>query len=515
MTDTSISTLVGHIEASAIGDAKTVSVLNPFSGKRIYDLPQLTAKDVELASEKLRDAQPDWAATPSVQRGGILLALFDLLLENQDKLLDVLQLETGKSRAHAFEEISGAIQAALYYGKRSPKILQREKTRAGVPILTRTWIERTPLGVVGIITPWNYPMALTALDVFPALAAGNAVLQKADNQTALSVLILRQYAISAGLPPELWTVVTGDGVEVGNAVTDNSDYVAFTGSTATGRKVYERAASNFIGASLELGGKNPMIVLPGAKPAKAAELAIGGAFGSAGQLCVSIERVYVHESIYEQFLAELGARTTELTVGRSGTFDFDLGSLTSAGQLARVSGLVDDAVAKGAKVIAGAKPLPAAGPNCYAPTVLADVPEDARMFRGEVFGPVLAVSSYSQIDEAIELANDSEYGLNASVVGPQKEAIRVAGLINAGSVNVNEGYRASFASMESPMGGFKLSGLGRRNGPAGLLKYTQAKTIGVANNGWLGKLIHLPNRAREWKTMAPLFRVLLKVLRRF
>ena len=516
MTDTSISTLVGHIESSANGNVNsTVAVLNPFSGKRIYDLPQLTAAQVEAASEKLRAAQVNWAETPAVKRAGILLELFDVLLKNQDKLIDVLQLETGKSRAHAFEEVSGAIQSALYYGKKSAKFLQREKTRAGVPVLTRTWVERIPLGVIGIITPWNYPMALTALDVFPALAAGNAVLQKADNQTALSVLILRQYAIAAGLPAELWTVVTGDGVEVGNAVTDNSNYVAFTGSTATGQKVYERAAANFIGASLELGGKNPMIVLPGAKPAKAAELAIGGAFGSAGQLCVSIERVYVHDSLYEAFVAELGRRTEELTVGRSGDFDFDLGSLTSASQLARVSGLVDEAVAKGATVVAGGKALPAAGPNCYSPTVLTDVPDDARMFRGEVFGPVLAVSAYSDIEDAIEQANDSEYGLNASVVGPQAEAIRVANRLNAGSVNVNEGYRASFASMESPMGGVKLSGLGRRNGAAGLVKYTQTKTIGVANSGLLGSLIHLPNRAREWKTMAPLFRVLLKVLRRF
>lgn len=516
MTDTSIATLVAHIESSAIGGVKsTVAVLNPFSGKRIYELPQLGADDVAAAAERLRDAQAAWAQTPASQRAAVLIAAFDSYLDNQDKLLDVLQLETGKSRAHAFEEVSGVLQAALYYGKRSAKILQRERTKPGVPILTRTWVERVPLGVVGIITPWNYPMALTALDVFPALAAGNAVLQKADNQTALSVLLLRAFAVDAGLDPELWTVVVGDGAAVGNAVTDNADYVAFTGSTATGRRVYERAAANFIGASLELGGKNPMIVLAGAKPAKAAEMAIGGAFGSAGQLCVSIERVYVHESLYDDFVAELAKRTDGLTVGRSGEFDFDLGSLTSAAQLNRVAGFVDDAVNHGAEVVAGGVAATEAGPNAYRPTVLTNVPSDAKLFRGEVFGPVVAVSAYADIEDAIEQANDTEYGLNASVVGPEREAIRVASRLNAGSVNVNEGYRASFASMESPMGGVKLSGLGRRNGPAGLLKYAQAKSIGVAKTGLLGALLHLPNRARDWKIMAPLFKVILKAMRLF
>ena len=516
VTDTSIANLTAHLEASAAGGVRsTTPVINPFTGKRIYELPQLEASQVEVAAQLLRSSQPAWAALAPGRRAAILLAVFDQLLANQDKLMDVLQLETGKSHAHAFEEVSGAIQAALYYGKRAAKILARERTKPGVPILTKTWVERVPLGVVGVITPWNYPLALTALDVFPALAAGNAVLQKVDNQTVLSVLLLREYAIAAGLPGEVWTVVAGDGATVGNAVTDSCDYVAFTGSTATGRRVYERAASNFIGASLELGGKNPMIVLPGAKPRQAAEIAIGGAFGSAGQLCVSIERVYVHESLYDQFVTELATRVNELTVGRSSDFDFDLGSLTSAAQLERVGGLVNDAVDKGATLIAGGTALPELGPNCYSPTVLTDVPSDARLFRGEVFGPVLAVSSYSDIEDAIAQANDTEYGLNASVVGPRREAIRVASRLNAGSVNVNEGYRASFASMESPMGGMKLSGLGRRNGPAGLLKYTQAKSIGVAINGPLSLILRLPSRASQWRRMAPLFAVILRWMRRF
>lgn len=511
MSETSIPNLVAQIEQHAPGETlPTVPVLNPFTGKRILELPQLSAEQVGRAAETARAASAEWAATPVSERAGILLKIHDVLLANQDKLLDVLQLETGKSRAHAFEEFSGTIQGARYYGKVSPKLLRRTKTRAGVPGLTKTWVERVPVGLVGIVTPWNYPMALTALDVFPALAAGNSVLQKADNQTALSVLILRQFAISAGLPEGVWQIVTGDGQKVGNAVTDLVDYMAFTGSTATGRRVYERAAARLIGVSLELGGKNPMIVLPGAKPKRAAAIAIGGAFGSAGQLCVSIERVYVHESIFDDFVAELAKQTEALTVGKSSKFDFDLGTLISKAQLDRVNGLVEEAKQDGAHVIAGGQPLPEVGPFAYAPTVLTDLPAKTRMFRQEAFGPILAVSPYSEIEDAIAAANDTEYGLNAAVVGPTREAIAVARQLHAGSVNVNEGYRASFASMDSPMGGMKASGIGRRNGAVGLQRFTLAKTIGVASSA-----LKLPNNAREWRRMQPAFKVLLKIFRWF
>ena len=431
------------------------------------------------------------------------------MLKNEDKLLDVLQLETGKSRAHAFEEFAGAAGAARYYGRKAAKFLKPTPTRAGVPVLTRTWVEYESLGVVGIITPWNYPMALCTLDVLPALAAGNTVVQKADNQTALTSLFCRMLAIEAGLPASAWTIVVGDGAEVGNAITDNCDYVAFTGSTATGRKVAERAAARLIGFSLELGGKNPMLVLPSAKLDVAAELAIAGGFGSAGQLCVSIERIYVENSRKAEFLEVLGSKVESLIVGKSTDFSVDIGSLTSANQLARVSGFVQDAVKAGATVVAGGIALPEHGPYFYAPTVLTDVAHDSPAGCNEIFGPVLVVFGYDNVEEAITLANDTEYGLNASVVGKETEAILVASKLNAGSVNVNEGFRATFASMDSPMGGMKKSGKGRRNGRAGLIRFTDQRTVGVAA-GWL----RLPSRGRHYNRMAPLLRLLSKILNR-
>ena len=504
MSETSIQALVAHLPANS----DTVPVLNPANGKKIYDLPQLSVAQVEAAIDAARVAQHDWAKTPVAERSKLLLELHALMLEDETKLLDLLQLETAKSRAHAFEETAGAIAAASYYAKIAGKTLARRKTKPGVPVLTRTYVDQVPLGVIGIITPWNYPLALTMLDVLPALMAGNAVVQKADNQTALTVLFARHLAVEAGIPAELWTVVVGDGEAVGNAITDNVDYVAFTGSTATGRKVAERAAKRLIGCSLELGGKNPLIVLEGANVKRAAEIAIAGAFGSAGQLCVSIERVYVPNRMKDEFLAEIAKRTESLTVGRSNDFTMDIGSLTGYNQLQRVMGFVDDAVTTGATVVAGGKQLNETGPYFYSPTVITNVNQNARMYRQEVFGPVVDVEGYEDLDEAIRMANDTDYGLNASVVGPEREAMRVAEKLNAGSVNINEGFRASFASMESPMGGFKSSGQGRRNGPGGLLRFTEAKAIGVARG-----FMKLPSRAKDYNRMAPMMRIMLKRLK--
>jgi succinate-semialdehyde dehydrogenase/glutarate-semialdehyde dehydrogenase len=501
VSETSIQALVAHLPANS----DTVPVLNPANGKKIYDLPQMTVAQIEAAVDAARDAQVDWAKTPVSERADILLELSKLMVTDEAKFLDLLQLETAKSRAHAFEETIGAMNSAKYYAKISAKTLARKKTDSGIPFLTKTYVDQVPVGVVGVVTPWNYPLALTMLDVLPALAAGNAVVQKADNQTALTVLFARHLAVEAGIPAELWTVVVGDGELVGNAITDNVDYVAFTGSTATGRKVAERAAKRLIGCSLELGGKNPLIVLEGANIKRAAEIALAGAFGSAGQLCVSIERVYVPNRIKDDFVKELAKRTDSLTVGRSSDFSMDIGSLTGYNQLQRVMGYVDDAVSTGATVVAGGKTVPETGPYFFRPTVVTNVNQNARMYRQEVFGPIVAVEGYEDLDEAIRLANDTEQGLNASVVGPEREAMAVAKRLNAGSVNINEGFRATFASMETPMGGFKASGQGRRNGPGGMLRFTEAKAIGISRGP-----IKLPSRAKDYNKMAPLMRLLIK-----
>lgn len=489
-------------------DMDSISVVNPVSGAVLHELKPYSASDVAFEFVEAKKLQPAWHELGARARAKIAAKYADLVIQNQERLMDQLQLETGKSRSHAFEEITGGVAAISYYAKVSPGLLKRKKVRAGVPLMLTAYVEPAPVGVVGIITPWNYPLALTLMDVLPALMAGNAVVQKADNQTSKTVLALRDLAVEAGIPAGVWRVVYGDPAEVGNAVTDNADYVAFTGSTPTGKLVAERAAKRLIGYSLELGGKNPMIVMPGADLEKAAEIAIGSAFGNAGQLCVSIERLYVPNHALKEFEQVLKRRVESLTLGTSNEFKFDLGALTSKAQVERVDGFIQRALAEGARVVTGGKPATEIGPTFYPPTVLADLPLGAEILHKEVFGPVIALVGYSSLDEAVELANATEFGLNASVVGDPRAALKLASRLMAGSVNINEGYRATMASMAAPMGGMKQSGMGRRSGPGGLLRFTETRTIGVANRLPIG----LPNRAKDFKKMAPLMTMLAKVM---
>ncbi|MEY4410038.1 MAG: hypothetical protein RLZ99_511 [Actinomycetota bacterium] len=482
-----------------------ISVVSPLTGEKLHDIKAFSADEVADAFQLARKAQPVWAESVK-HRAVVAKKLAALLAKKQDAVMDLLQAETGKSRSHAFEEVAGALGAISYYAKISPNLMRRKKVKAAVPFMLSAFVEPAPVGVVGVITPWNYPLALTMMDVVPALMAGNAVVQKADNQTAKTVQLARELAVEAGVPQGIWQVVQGDAAEVGNAVTDNADYVAFTGSTPTGRIVAERAAKRLIGYSLELGGKNPMIVLPGANLEQAAEIALGSAFGNAGQLCVSIERLYVPNHALAEFEAILKRRIETMQVGSSSEFAHDIGSLTSKAQMERVAGFVDRAVAEGAKVLTGGKKLEQLGPNFYAPTVLTAVPKTAEVLTKEVFGPVIALVGYDSLDEAVELANATEFGLNAALVGDRRKALEIASRLMAGSVNINEGYRASMASMAAPMGGMKQSGMGRRSGPQGLLRFTETRTIGIANRLPIG----LPTRAKEYKVMAPLMTKLTK-----
>lgn len=484
-----------------------IAVVSPLTGEELHQIESHSPEQVLAAFATARQLQPEWQRTPANQRAAVAKRLHRVILDNQDALLEQLQAETGKSRAHAFEELAGALGAVRYYAAKSPKALRSVRAKSAVPFLISTVVDRVPVGVVGVITPWNYPLALTMMDVIPALLAGNAVVQKADNQTAKTTKLARDLAEAAGLPSGLWQVVQGDPELVGNAVVDNADYVAFTGSTATGRKVGVRAAARLIGFSLELGGKNPMIVLPGANAGKAAELALAAAFGNSGQLCVSIERVYAPQAMVPELLRELEQRVAALKLGTSDDFEHDLGPLTSQAQLARVKGKIADGVAAGARVVVGGEAAPALGLNYYLPTVVAVDSTDNPLLKEEVFGPVIAVVGYKNVDEAVQLANDSEYGLNSSVVGPVALARQVASRLQTGSVNINEGYRASMATLDAPMGGMKQSGFGRRSGIQGLLRYTEPRTVSVARTWPLG----LPTRGHHYRRMAPLMSMLAKI----
>ncbi|MFE9554082.1 succinic semialdehyde dehydrogenase [Streptomyces sp. NPDC006692] len=469
--------LVAQLTRGVVGSGRTANH-TPFTGEKLADLPESTPGDVAEAFARARKAQPAWAATPVRTRAAVLLRFHDLVLARQAEVLDLIQLETGKARLHAHEEVQAVAVAARHYGRKAPAYLKPRRHTGVVPTLTKVTELRQPRGVVGQIAPWNYPFELSIGDALPAFVSGNAVVMKPDTETALTALWARDLLIEAGLPAEVFQVVLGDGPVVGPEVVRHADYVSFTGSTRTGREVAQGAAARLVGVSLELGGKNAMLVLHDADVEKASAGAVRACFSSAGQLCISIERLYVHESIADAFLERFAARTKAMRLGRSLAYGADMGSLVGERQLETVTRHVEEAVAKGAKLIAGGTARPDIGPLFYEPTILEGVEAPMAVCAEETFGPVVAVYRFTDEDAVVEQANATAYGLNSSVwTKDSRRGHEVAAKLRTGTVNINEGYAPAYGSVQSPMGGMKDSGLGRRHGSEGILKYTEAQTV--------------------------------------
>ncbi|MEY3407074.1 MAG: hypothetical protein RL038_135 [Actinomycetota bacterium] len=440
--------------------------------------------DVAIAFSEARKAQVEWVKKPIAKRAAILREFAELVIADQSTALDIVQLENGKARGNAHDELLDVVLTVQYYTKRAAKLLKPKRRQGAFPVVTKTTEVHHPIGVVGFISPWNYPLTLAISDMLPALLAGNAAVLKPDLQTSFSALWAVQKLYAAGVPLGLIQVVIGEGSDLGPAMVEHSDYIMFTGSTRVGRIVAASAGQRLIGASMELGGKNTMVVHKSAAIAKAVEQAKRGAFANAGQLCIGTERIAVHADIYDEFVAAFAKAVDEMKIQNTIGWGSDLGVLISEKQLQTTERHVAEAVAIGARVVAGGSRATNAGPLAYRPTVLINVPAEAEVCNVETFGPVCSIYKWQSDDELVEFINNTEYGLSAAIVASNSAwANAIAKRIRAGAVNINDSFAAAYASIDAPMGGMKASGVGRRHGANGILKYTESQTI--AEQRWI------------------------------
>ena len=455
-------------------------ITNVMTGEPLGRVAHCIPADVTAAASRARMIQQEWASRPVADRAAVMLRFHDLVLARQDTILDLIQLENGKARKHAFEEILDVCVVSRYYAHTAESYLE-PKRRQGVQLmLTEVWEHRLPKGLVGVISPWNYPLTLGISDALPAIVAGNAILAKPDEHTPFSALWAVEILEEAGMPAGLVQIVTGPGSELGTSVIEESDFLMFTGSTSVGRRVAAQSANRLIDYSMELGGKNALLVLADVDVKKAVEGAVRAAFSNTGQLCISIERIYIPRDLWSDFVPQFVAATESMKLAAALDYSADMGSLISQHQLDTINTHVQDAVAKGATLLTGGQHRPDLGPFFYEPTILSDVTEDMTVFANETFGPVVSLYAVDSEDEAVEKANASNYGLNFSVwTSDPDRGHRIGTRLQAGTINVNDAYAAAWASVDAPMGGMKDSGVGRRHGEHGILKYTEAQTIAI------------------------------------
>ena len=455
--------------------------LDPATGRVLAFIPDASAEDVDLAVRAARKAFPAWSATVPAARAAILWRIADLIEAHSEELAELETLDQGKPLyVGRYAEIPGAVQQFRFFAGQAMAIegrtIQPSITYQPQGKKVEAWTLREPVGVVGAIVPWNSPLVLTAMKLAPALAAGCTLVLKPAEDTSLSALRLGELMMEAGLPAGVLNIVTGRGATAGAmlAAHEGVDKIAFTGSTATGRAILDASKGNLKRVTLELGGKSPVIVLPDADLDLAIPGAAGAIFFNGGQVCVAGSRAYVHADVYDRVLEGLVSNADAIQLGHGLNPKTQMGPMVSSRQAERVESFITGAQADGATVVAGGQRLGAQG-TFISPTVVANVRPDMGIVRDEVFGPVLVVQRYDDLDAVIASANDSVYGLAASVwTTSLSHAHRLSRAIQAGTVWINC-HLMFDASL--PIGGLKQSGYGRDSGLAALDNYLDWKTV--------------------------------------
>jgi succinate-semialdehyde dehydrogenase/glutarate-semialdehyde dehydrogenase len=462
--------------------AKEIISFDPATGEEVGRVPLASAEDVAKAVSRARSSQAAWAEQSFRERGKLVMRARRIVLDEIEEIALLVSRETGKPVAEAISmELAPTLDLMQFFARRTKQLLRAEKINIGqYGLMGRTSrIVYKPLGVVGIISPWNFPWAIPLGEVVMALMAGNAVVLKPSELTPLSALKIADVFKRAGLADGLLQVVTGDGQTGAALVEAGVDKIMFTGSVATGKRVAQIAAKTLTPVVLELGGKDPMIVLEDAEVETAASAAVWGAFSNSGQACASVERCYVHETIAPQFIESVVEKTRALRQEIGTHEDTDIGSMSSERQLAIVDEHVQDAIKRGASVLTGGKRAGSLNGAFYEPTVVTHVDHTMTVMRDETFGPVLPVMTFKTEDEAIRLANDSVFGLTASVwTKNARRGRRIAEALEAGTVMVNE-VLYTHGIAQTPWGGMKQSGLGRTHGRLGLLELVVPQHVHV------------------------------------
>ncbi|MGB9242113.1 MAG: aldehyde dehydrogenase family protein [Candidatus Acidiferrales bacterium] len=480
------------LRTQSVAGQNFVDSVNPATGEVAARIPTMPVSSIPAIFEAARAAQKEWATRPLSDRCAMLRKLRDAIFERRDDIANIVTRETGKPRTEAIlAEVLLALDTADFLARQAPRWLRPERVpHHNIALKAKSgWLEFEPHGVVAIISPWNFPFAISMTELIPALVAGNSVLLKPSELTPATGALLGELIDRAGFPKGLVQILQGGG-EIGAAIIEAGPAkVFFTGSVATGRRIAEACAGKLIPSVLELGGKDAMIVLADADLDVASSAAIWGGFTNCGQACLSVERIYVEQPVAEKFVQLCVEKTKKLRLGSSKDTEADIGPMIRERQLEKVELQLRDAEERGARILTGGNRRPDLGPNFIEPAVVTNVDHSMQLMREETFGPVLAIRSVASADEAVALANDSPFGLSASVwTGDARRGGELASRIRAGSVMIND-VASYYGISEAPHGGPGWSGWGRTHSRLGLLEMVQVKYVDVDR---------LPRFAKPW-----------------